>query len=261
MKLLDRLERRFGRYAVPNVTVSVIFCQVLLYLIQWTQPALMPDIALIPRLVMRGEVWRLISFMLNPPSAHPIFAFFFWYLLYLMGTALEATWGVFRYNVYLLVGYVVTVAVAFLQPDAAAPSGFIYGSVFLAFAWLYPDFKLLLFFLIPVKIKWLALLQWIGYFYTILFAPSWILRLVVLASICNFLVFFWHDILVRMRAGHRRMKAQAERIKQKNTPRHTCTICGVTNLVDPRMRFRYCSKCAGTLCYCERHIDDHEHVV
>ena len=184
---------------------------------------------------------------------------FFWYLFYLMGTALENTWGTFRYNVYLLVGWVATVAVSFLQPDAAASIGFLQGSVFLAFAYLYPDFQLLLFFILPVKVKWLALLQWIGYFYLLLVGDG-MTQLLVLASVCNFVLFFWHDIFLRMKAGRRRMAHQAEQIRQANTPRHTCVVCGVTNLSDPKMSFRYCSKCAGSPCYCAEHIHAHQHV-
>ena len=82
-----------------------------------------------------------------------IFAFFAWYLFYLMGNALEGHWGAFRYNLFLLIGYLVTVAVAFLYPYAAATNIFIGGSVFLAFAYLYPDFQLYIFFIIPVRLN------------------------------------------------------------------------------------------------------------
>ncbi len=85
-----------------------------------------------------------------------MFAFFFWYLFYLMGTALERSWGTFRYNVFLLIGYVDTVGVAFIVPDVPANNAFLQGSVFLAFAYLFPDFVMYIFFILPVKIKWLG---------------------------------------------------------------------------------------------------------
>ncbi|MBN2476075.1 MAG: hypothetical protein JXB62_15800 [Pirellulales bacterium] len=260
MKLLDRLERRFGRFAVPHVTVSLIFCQVLIYLVQLTQPELAPSIELVPRRVLEGDLWRLVSFLFEPPMTHPLFAFFFWYLFYLMGTALEHTWGTFRYDLYLLIGYLATVAASFLQLDAPASVGFLQGSVFLAFAWLYPDFQLLLFFLLPVKIKWLALLTWIGYFLAIVFSP-WPVRLTVGASVCNFLLFFGRDVVGRIGGGHRRMVTQAGRIRQQAAPRHVCCICGIDNKTHPTMRFRYCTKCGGSRCYCWDHLYDHEHVV
>ncbi len=259
MKILDKLQRRFGRFAVPHVTEGLIACQVLTYFFCQSNPAFLANIALVPRRVLEGEAWRLVTFVGQPPPMILVFTLFFWYLFYLMGTALESTWGTFRYNVYLLVGWLATVSVSFLQPDAPASVGFLQGSVFLAFAYLYPDFQLLLFFILPVKVKWLALLLWIRYLY-LMIGGDVMTQLLVTASVCNFALFFWHDIVLRMKAGRRRMAQQAENIRQANTPRHTCIVCGVTNLGDPKMSFRYCSKCAGAPCYCEEHIHTHQHV-
>ena len=242
MRLLDRLERRFRRYAVPNLTVILIAGQVALYALGSPRPDLLERIAFIPARFLDGEIWRILTFVFDPPISNLFFAFFFWYLFYLMGTTLEHTWGTFRYNVFLLVGYVATVAAAFLMPQMPASVGFLQGSVFLAFAYLYPDFQLLLFFLLPVKVKWLALLQWIGYFLTIAFAP-WIMKLMATAAVVNFFVFFGKDIALRVRSGKRRMESQASRIKARSTPRHRCAVCGITNLTHPDMDFRYCSEC------------------
>jgi len=259
MSILDKLERRFRRFAVPNVTVALIVCQVAIYVAQLTHPGILEKLVLVPALVLQGEVWRLVSFLLQPPLDKPLFAFFFWYLFYLMGTALEQTWGVFRYNLFLLVGYAATVAVSFLTPEQPTFNVFLEGSVFLAFAFLYPEFRLLLFFLLPVKIKWLALLQWIGYFLAVAFG-DWPVRLATLAAISNFLLFFWGDLLRRLRSGHWKMVHQADQIQQRDKPRHQCRICGRTEKTDPEVSFRYCSKCAGSCCYCEEHLRNHEHV-
>jgi hypothetical protein len=132
--------------------------------------------------------------------------------------------------------------------------------VFLAFAFLNPDFTLYLFFFLPVKIKWLALIQWIFYFLTIALG-DWPTRLVTTAAVFNFLLFFQHDIFQRVKQGRRRMAMQAKVIADKHKPRHVCRVCGVTNLSDPTMRFRYCSKCEGQCGYCMEHIRDHEHVI
>jgi hypothetical protein len=214
--------------------------------------------------VLAGEIWRLVTFLCQPPpfssSLSWIWAAFFWYMFYLMGTALEHTWGAFRYNVYLLLGWLATVAVSFLQPDAAASIGFLQGSVFLAFAHLFPDFEFLLFLILPVKVKWLALLQWLGYLYLIV-AGTPMTALMVLASICNFLLFFGRGLWSRLRTGRRRITQRAEQARRAATPRHTCAVCGVTNLSDPKMSFRYCSKCAGAPCYCAEHIHAHQHVI
>ncbi len=258
MALLDKLERKFRRYAVPNVTLYLILGQVLFFVFVLSGRFILERVVLIPDRVLAGEWWRLITFLFVPPMTNPIFAFFAWYLFYLMGNALEGHWGAFRYNVYLLVGYLVTVGVTFLFPFSIATNIFIAGSVFLAFAFLYPDFQLYIFFIIPVKIKWLALLTWIGYAYQVI-VGSWSTRLLVLASISNFLLFFGKDIYWRMKTGNRKMVFQAKQYSTGREPFHKCAVCGITDLSHPQMEFRYCSECSG-LGYCKDHISNHKHV-
>ena len=260
MSLLDRFERRFRHYGVPNVTLFLVFCQVLTYVAAQTSPEVPEMLALVPAWVLGGQVWRVFTFLATPPSANVVFAFFFWYLFYLMGTALEAHWGALRYNVYLLIGWLATVAISFLTPEAPASPGFLQGSVFLAFAFLYPDFVIQLFFLIPVKIKWLALVTWIGYLLVIIGGP-WSNRLLVAASVLNFFVFFGGTVVRRMRSGHRRMVTQASRVVPNDKPFHRCTVCGITDRTHPQMDFRYCTKCDGQHGYCTEHIRNHEHIV
>ena len=269
MSLLDTLERKFGRYGVPNVTAGLIACQVVLYLVQFAlsraggAPADL-RLDLIPSRVLDGEWWRLATFLVVPPCGNLVCALFYWYLFYLMGTALERHWGVFRYNVYLLVGYgsavAASVGVSFLLGgDLPASNAFLGGSVFLAFAYLYPDFELYIFFLLPVKIKWLALLVWIGYF-VVLIAGDPLARVLVLASVCNYLLFFGMDIWHRVRTGQRRMAIQAARFTAKEPAYyHRCVACGITDRTHPQMDFPYCSQCAGAHAYCADHLRNHEH--
>jgi hypothetical protein len=266
MSLLDRLDRKFGRFAIPQVTAGLIACQVIVFLLIQGMPR--PEgaepiemrLLLIPERVLAGEVWRLATFLVMPPMGNPVFAFFFWYLFYLMGTALERYWGTFRYNVYLLIGYVATVAVSFLTPQMPSSNAFVEGSVFLAFAFLCPDFELYLFFLLPVKIKWLALIAWIGYGLALIFG-DWLMRLLVLASVCNFLLFFGKDLVLRVRTGWRSMSRQATRLTAKAPAYfHRCAVCGITDRTHPQMDFRYCSQCAGNHGYCQEHLRNHEHV-
>ncbi len=257
MSLLNNLERKFRRYAITNVTLYLILGQVLFFVFVLSGRFILDRVVLVPDRVLAGEWWRLITFLFIPPMTNPIFAFFAWYMFYLMGGALEGHWGAFRYNLFLLVGYIVTVAVTFLFPYSAATNVFIGGSVFLAFAYLYPEFQLYIFFILPVKIKWLALLTWLGYAYE-MFVGDWHTRVLVLASISNFLLFFGSDIYWKMKTGKRTMTAQASRFTEKKQPFHTCAVCGKTDLSDPRMEFRYCSDCNG-LGYCKDHIFNHEH--
>jgi hypothetical protein len=261
MSLLDKLERRFGRFAVPHVTVGLIACQVVVYALAYAKPEMVRPLELWPELVLEGQVWRVITFLMLPPFSHPILAFFFWYLLYLMGESLELFWGTFRYNVYLLIGLVATVGVSFIQPNMPATNGFFQGSVFLAFAFLNPDFELYVFFILPVRIKWFALVTWLYYGFTLIFG-SWLERLLVLAAVSNFLLFFAADIVERIKTGRRRMAYQAKQFTQREKPYfHRCVICGITDRSHPQMEFRYCSKCDGTQGYCMDHLHDHAHIV
>ncbi|MEN6557043.1 MAG: hypothetical protein ABFC54_02560 [Thermoguttaceae bacterium] len=260
MRLLDRLQRRFGRFAVPHLTEGLIACQVVAYFFQQSNASLLSTIALVPRRVLEGEVWRLFTFLGTPPLCNPLFAFFFWYMFYLMGAALEHTWSEFRYNVYLLVGWAATVVMSFLQPDSIASIGFLQGSVFLAFAYLYPDFQILFMFILPVKMKWMAVLTWL-YYLVILLLGDVTAKLLILASVCNFVLFFWSDILSRLRSSRRRMARQTEQSRAAKTPRHVCSVCGADNLRNPELSFRYCSKCVGSPCYCDTHLREHQHIV
>lgn len=271
MKILDELRRRLSRLAVPYLTETLILGQVLVYVAVYLFPQpgggragqpnldLLGSLQLVPAIVLEGEIWRVVTFLFVPPVTNLIFAFFFWYLFYLMGTTLETQWGTIRYNLYLLVGFVATVAASFLTPLAPTGNAFLQGSVFLAFAFLYPNFVLHLFLILPIRIKWLALLAWIGYFFAFTMG-TWPTRLTILASLCNFLMFFGRELVLKARHGYRSMAWQARQSVDDDGPRHRCEVCGITEQSHPGMDFRYCSKCAGTRCYCQEHLRTHEHV-
>ncbi len=258
MKRFDRWEKRLRPYAVPNLTIGLIALQAVIFFLSAIRPGLVENCLLKPQLVLEGQVWRLISFLFVPPSS-VIFAIFAWYLFYLMGTALEEQWGNVKYNLFLLVGYLANVAVAFLVPSAVASNAFLYGTVFLAFAQFYPDFTLNLYFILPIKIKWLALVAWIGYGFAFL-AGGWPEKLQVIASVANFLLFFGQDIYLKTKRGGQRVARRTQQVKQATTADNTCAICKISSLSDPEMDFRYCSKCEGNLCYCAQHLHNHEHV-
>ncbi len=260
MKLLDRLEKPLGRFALPNVTVYLIAGQTVFYVLFMTGKLDRSVTWLSADLLLEGQWWRIATFLFDPPLSNPIFAFFAWYIFYLMGSALEGYWGAFRYNVFLLIGILLTVAVSFLIPAFPVTNAFIGGSVFLAFAFLYPDFVLQLFFILPVRIKWLALLTWLYYGYLVLFS-GWPTRLMVLASVGNFLLFFAGDLVWMIKSGRRQMARQTQQFARRDDePFHRCTVCGITDKSHPMMDFRYCPECDGQYGYCQDHIRDHEHV-
>jgi hypothetical protein len=258
MNFLKRMERSLGRFAISNLTLYLVGGQGIVLILGLTQPDFLFAIQLIPAAVLQGEWWRVFTFIFTPPAGNPILAIFALYLLYFMGGALEARWGTFRYNAYVLIGYVVTIATAFAFSLFAASNTYITGSIFLAFAYLFPDYEIYLFFVLPVKVKWLALLTWLLYGYRFIFGGV-DERLLIVAAIANFLLFFARDITSTVRYGHRRAKLQASAIANRDKARHVCTICGITDKTHPTMDFRYCSKCEPPVAYCEEHLRNHEH--
>ena len=258
--MLSNLERKFGRFAIPNLTTIFIVGQVAMLLLCKRDPQTWERIVLVPSRVLDGEVYRLVSFLLLPPGGAIIWAVLFWYLFYLMGNALEASWGTFRFNVFLLIGYLATVAVSFIAPESAVTNGFLEGSVFFAFAYLNPNFQLMLALVIPVKIKWLALMGWAVFTMTVI-TGNWHLRLAAIAGVFNFFVFFGGEITRRMLSGQQSVTSGVKRFGRGQADfMHKCATCGITDADDSSMEFRYCSKCSGDLCYCSEHLRSHEHV-
>ena len=259
MKFLNRLERKFGDYAIPNVTLYLIVLQGLAYLIFQTQPQYMEKLVLSHDQLFAGEWWRVLTLLFIPQDMNPLFFIFYLLVLFTISRALEAQWGAFRFNVYLLVGYVATVLVV-LIPGAVVSNFYLMESIFLAFAWLYPDFEFLLFFFFPVKVKWLALLAWLMYLVSFLMG-NWPIRAEVLAGSLNFLLFFHADLLQWIRTSNRKFKGNMarEREREEKPPLHVCAKCGITDQTNRTMEFRYCPQCTGTPAYCIEHIHNHQH--
>ena len=257
--MLRWLERHFGRFAIRNLTLYLVGGQAIFFFVGSAQPEVLEELVLIPQKVIEGEWWRLFVFLFMPPTMSLIFLFFALYLLYLFGNALENEWGTFRYNLYVLIAYVATIATVWVDPTRAATNVYITGSIFLAFAFLFPDFVLYLFFILPVKVKWLALLTWLMYGWSFITANNWLTRLLVLAAVSNFLLFFGRELVDMARRSGRRMKQQSVQLVDQGKPFHRCAACGKTDKSDPEMHFRYCPKCTGSPGYCSDHIFDHEH--
>lgn len=259
MKFLDALDRIVRPIAIPNLTQIIIAGQAILFLAGMTDPALVERASLAWSQVLQGEVWRLLTFLFIPVSFSPLWLFFALYIFYMFGTALEQHWGVVRYNTFLMLGAILTVAAAGLVPDVGVPGTFLYGTVFLAFATYNPDFTLNLFFILPVKVKWLAWLQAAGYGFAFL-AGGMAAKMLVLASVGNYLIFFAPTVIQWFKHRQRRKEWETKQLKVGSQPRHICAKCGIDSNTHPNTDFRYCSKCGGEKAYCEDHLRDHEHV-
>jgi hypothetical protein len=145
------------------------------------------------------------------------------------------------------------------MPENVLTNGYLYGTIFLAFAYLYPDFTLYIFFILPIRIKWLALVVWISYFIILIFG-SLTAKILMIASLANFLLFFFNDILVRIKFAKFKMGNDIKRIKKDKEHIHKCNKCGITDKDDHSMQFRYCSDCSELTCFCMDHINNHEHL-
>lgn len=263
MSFLDKLERAIGRFAIPNLALYIVIGQVFVMLAAMLQRLDLGALVFVPRLVESGQWWRAITFLFVAPIPQGLgllFLVFGWYLFYLMGSALESFWGAFRFNAYLFISFALTVALAFITPRSAVSNVFILGSVFLAFAYLNPDFELIVFFILPVKVKWLALLTWAFNLYQFV-RGDLADRLQIGSSVVAFLVFFGGDMMRTLQNRQRTSARRAQREVEKAQPRHVCFVCGKNDITHPQLDFRYCSKCAGDQCYCPDHIQNHAHVV
>lgn len=261
--VLNRLERIFGRFAIPNLSVYFVIGQVFVLLAAMVQLVDLENVVLVPSLLAHGQWWRAITFLffvLPPAKAYSyIFLVIKWYLFYLMGNALEHYWGSFRYNVFLGCSILLTIGLAFFAPLEPVTNTYILMSVFFAFAYLNPDFELLL-IVIPVKVKWLALLEAIFWVLGFILGST-ATRVQIAAPTLTLVLFFGADVVRSMSQGRRAAVRRAERTKEQAQPRHVCHVCGKTDLTNPELDFRYCSKCAGDQCYCPDHIQNHAHVV
>ena len=258
---LDKLEKKIGRYCIKNLMLYITTLNGVVFVLSYLAPELdlVSRMILVPSLVMQGEVWRLITFLFVPMPFSPLWILLTLYFYYMIGTSLEHEWGSFRFNLYYLIGILGTIAGALL--DGSGTSWFLNLSLIFAFAYLYPNYQIMLFFFIPVKIKYLAILY--AGSLVLMFSFSPLAGLVtILGSAGNFILFFWKDIYYRLRFNRRAYISQQE-FKAK-IPKihvmHRCTICGKTDVEDRHMDFRYCVECDGDYEYCMDHLYDHEHV-
>lgn len=248
MKILDTLERRFGFLAIHNLTVYLIVGQVLTFAmmaLRGNQLEILRHMVFTFDRFASGEVWRIISFLLIPPPAHWIWIAFAWIVFYLMGTALERHWGAFRYTLYLFIGVLGAVIVAAFYPTMPVTNYYIGYSVTFGFAYLYPNFELRIYFILPVKIKWLALIIAVLLLVELINSPTPI-RLVILGSLINFPLFFGADLIRSLRAKKRVSERKAEKRKLEAEPFHVCSVCGATDLTNPERDFRYRKE--GAIC-------------
>jgi len=256
--ILDKLERKYGRYVPENITNILLAGQVIGFVLTYTSPEFASYFYLTGAQLLQGEAWRVLFLLFTPVSTSPLFAIFALYFLYIFGRQLESQWGSFRYLVYILISYLAITLFALLFPQILASNMFLYTSLFLAYAYLFPETPVLLFFILPIKVKWLGYFTWFSLIMSFLSGPLEIKTLILFSNI-NFFIFFGSDLKYSLRSilgGS--IKGALGPIKKKN-PQHVCAICGDNEIDNPDMEIRYCSQCVPTTCYCGKHVFNHQH--
>lgn len=280
---VDRFTYNHPRFGIPNLMKFIVAGNLVVYLLMmFAGYEAVSFLRFDWQAILHGEVWRLVTFIFMPDASSPLWLAISLYFYYMIGTTLEREWGTAKFNLYYFSGVLLTIIVAAVTALASGHNILLSGtdyvnmSMFFAFAMLYPNTQFLVFFLIPVKVKWLA---WIdAAFFTLsvassLFSGSLVGALLPIVALLNFFVFFWTNIADeiayrRGRARHQtsrqtiQFKAAVRQQKKREAERgyrHKCAVCGRTDTEFPDLEFRYCSRCAGYHCFCQDHIFNHEH--
>ena len=284
MKFIDKWERKYGRFGIPNLTVYIIVCYVIGYALTIINPSLLNWLSLEPAYILRGQIWRLVTWVLYPPSTAGVlwFAIAVLFFYYPIGTSLERTIGTFKYTLYIFSGILFTIIGAFILyfllggnvlVGSVFSTYYISLSTFLAYAMCYPDMSVLLMFIIPVKMKWMAVFYVVIVAYEMIqyiMAGAWYLVIPIVASLLNFIIFYfgtkdfsrYNPKEIHRRNEFRRAMEPQGRMKSGSgsVTKHKCAICGRTELDDPNLEFRFCSRCNGNYEYCQDHLFTHTHV-
>lgn len=203
MKIINRLERKLYRLQIQPFFKYIIFAMAGVYALQLFFPSfgLISLLTLYMPFVYKGEVWRLLSFLIVPPAQSPLYALLHLYFYYFIGTALEKKWGQRRFLLYFVIGALGAIVAAFLTQIGT--NYYLFMSMFFAFALIYPEQEMMLFFVLPIKMKWLALFNGLLFIYMFI-NGNWPSRVSLIFSLLNLILFFGGDILNLIRSSYER---------------------------------------------------------
>jgi len=277
-KLNDAIERfcaTHPRLAIPGLMRYIVGANAVIYVLSlFAGGGTLNFLSMDAAAVLRGEIWRVFTYVLLPTN-DGIFLVISLFFYYWLGESLERLWGSTKFTFYYVSGTLLTALAAILAYFIDGVSVLIYGAafvntaLFLAYALTYPDAMVNLYFIIPVKMKWLAALEAVLYAINIVLSllnGRWGMALMPIVALLNLFIFFSPDFCQktdRMKARSRPQAVQFRKAvkqqRQKKGYNHKCEVCGRTDTDYPELQFRYCSKCAGYHCFCEDHIFNHTH--
>ena len=273
---IDRFCALHPRLGVPGLMRYIVIANAAVYILSlFDRSGMLYQVLLMdPQAVLHGQIWRLVSYVLIPSSDG------FWLIISLMfyywlGESLERLWGSTKFTVYYLSGTLLSALAVLLVyfidkiPVPLGGAGYVNTALFMAYALTYPDAMVRIYFILPVKMKWLAILEAALYVFSVISAAVaglWGMALLPIIAMLNLFVFFSPDFSRRadqFQARHRSEAVQFRKaVKEQKRQRgynHKCEICGRTDTDFPDLQFRYCSKCTGYHCFCEEHIFNHIH--
>lgn len=237
--MIERLERSLARFAIPGLIRYVVALNALVFILVTLSPEYAQVLDLDRAAILRGEVWRIVSWIFLPTTLS-----FFWVVFYLMftwwlGDLLEGSWGTFRLNAYYFLGMALCIGSALIF-GASGGNLFLNLSLFLAVATLAPNLEIMLFLILPVKIKWVAIFSLIFPAAILIFGPL-AQKMVVVMCLGNYLLFFapayFKGTLASHKTRERRQRFEAAKLPA-DAPLHTCIVCRATEHTHPDADFR-----------------------
>jgi Rhomboid family len=256
---LARLERRIGSYAVPNLIRYIVGGMAIIWVLSLSRPEVVERLMLDMAAVRRGQVWRLLTFLFIPPRSSPIWVIVNLYFTWWVGTALEQHWGTFKFNAYYFIGVLCTILAALATGPAS--NMWLDSSLFLAFATTFPNVSILLFFVVPVRVKWLGLVAALGIVAAFVLG-DWSVRASIAAALVAYVIFFWeHWVgLWKGRSLVGRQKARREEIRSTAPVlgQRVCAMCGAREVEGADIRVCSCDKCGRAARFlCLSHARNH----
>lgn len=239
MSVLDKLERRLGFVAIPGLIRIVVAFNALVFLLVRLNPDFQLVLDLNPARILHGEVWRLVTYIFLPQTNSLLWIVFVLWFLWFIGDGLERAWGAFRLTLYFFVGMIGTTVAAFFF-GANFSNSMLTAALFFAFARFYPDEVIYVFFILPLKVKWVALVLAAFLLYGFVTGPN-SYRMALVAALSNFVIFFapgfFREARQRQEVMGRRQRFETSK-RPESEPLHHCAVCGATELSDPTLEFR-----------------------
>jgi len=239
MNVIDLLERRLGRFAIPGLVRIIVGLNALVFVLGKLNPAFLAWLDLDGAAIQRHEYWRLFTYILIPQTESFLFILFALSFLWMIGEGLEQAWGAFRLNLFYLIGMIGTTLAA-LAFGTSFSNVVLNLSLYFAFAWFFPDVQVYLFMILPIRIRWMA---WIlaGLMLLNFIDGSASFRMALLASLANYLIFFGPKIVAQARQRQRVASRRRQFVEQsipEDEPLHRCVVCRRSETGNPDLEFR-----------------------